>query len=132
MNLIKQSIIKLAYSWVSKKHDDYLDQIKWLDEDAVALDDFLKSESGKKFISMMGVNANRSLTHLMNAKTADEIQSVKAQAKVWQAIGSNLSTMRLKRRDASTRKLSKEKLEEIFSKMVSGSIQVNRHSMRSV
>ena len=130
MNLIKHFIIKLAYSWVAKEHAQNMDELNWLNEDSIALDDFLKTESGKKFHAMMGVNATRSLNGLMSAKTEDEIRSVKAQAKVWQTLGSNLASMRIQRKDPKERKLSKEKLEEIFSQMVSGSIQVSRHSMR--
>ena len=130
MNFIKYFIIKLAYSWIAKKHSEELDELKWENQDSINLDDFLKTESGKKFHAMMGVNATRSLNGLMNAKTEDEIRSVKAQAKVWQTLGSNLSSMRIQRKDPNDRKISKEKLEEIFSKMVSGSIQVNRHAMK--
>ena len=130
MNFIKYLIIKLAYSWVAKKHQEHFDEVKWENEDSIALDDFLKTDSGKKFHAMMGLNANRALNGLMNAKTEDEIRSVKAQAKVWQTLGSNLSSMRIQRKNPKDRKISNEKLEEIFSKMVSGSIQVNRYAMK--
>ena len=130
MNSIKQFIIQLAYGWVSKEHEKFCDDLDWKKEDSLALDDFLKSESGQKFLAMMGENSNRALRQVMSAKNDEEVRSVKAQAKVWSSLHGNMKALRLQRKDPKATKLPPEKLEEIFSKMVSSSIQVTRHAMK--
>ena len=130
MNFIKLFIIELAYKWVSKRHEEHHEAVEWSKEDSIALDSFLKTDSGKKFLGMMGQNANRALQQVVDEKDQNKIEGFKAQAKVWNALKSNLTSLRVQRRDPKSSKLSPEKLEEIFSKMVSSSIQVTRHSMR--
>ncbi len=130
MNWLKLFIIQLAFGFAKKIHAEYIEAVKWEDNDAANLDEFLRTDSGKKFLGLLGENANRSLQQVLKSSSPEELASVKAQAKVWNAIKTNLEVLRVTKRSPKNNKLTKDQLEELFCKMVSSSMGVTRHAMK--
>lgn len=126
MNIFTEYIVKFAYGLVRKRLHQEHEFLGWDEEDSAALDDFLKTASGKKFLGMLGENSNRALQQVMTAKNPDELNNIKAQAKVWQSLRGNMEMLRMKKRDNKIGKLTNDQLEEMFSKMVCNSIKVTR------
>ena len=145
MNFIKQFIVKLGLKWVDRDQviawaytlvkqpvDTYLGELKWEQQDSLALDEFLKTESGKRFLGVIVENKNRSLQTVLNAKDQNEVEKIKGQANAWIALRSNLEVLRKPVKTEHKDKLSPEQLETAFTRVMNSSIQVtnSNHAVR--
>jgi hypothetical protein len=96
MNFIKRYLVRLGLSLANKDEviswsmtmikeplERYFDEIKWDADDAVVLNDYLKSESGKRFLSVITENKNRALQGVLSAKDPAEVEKIKGQATAW-------------------------------------------------
>jgi hypothetical protein len=143
MNFIKQFVIRLAMKWINKDEvigwamvlckepvKEYFNAIQWTQDDSVVLNDYLKTESGKRFLAVIVENKNRSLEAVLTAKDPSEVEKIKGKAAAWIALRSNIEVLRKGVKSTDTDKLTPEQLEQAFSRIVSSSIQVTNHSVR--
>ena len=126
----RDEVISWAMTMVKEPMNEYFESIKWEQSDAVALEDYLKSESGKRFLNVISENKNRALQQVLSAKDPNQIEEIKGKASAWIALRSNLEVLRHHRGVTNTDRLSPEQIEDAFSRIVSSSIQVTGHSVR--
>jgi hypothetical protein len=143
MNFIKQFVIRLAMKWIDKQEviawamvlvkepvNEYFEAVHWSQDDSVVLNDYLKSESGKRFLNVIVENKNRALQGVLSAKDPNEVEKIKGQATAWIALRSNIEVLRKGVKSTNTDKMSKDQIEDAFSRIVSSSIQVTNHTVR--
>jgi hypothetical protein len=143
MNFIKQFVIRLAMKWIDKQEviawamvlvkepiNEYFDAVQWTNTDATVLNDYLKTESGKRFLSVIVENKNRALQGVLSAKDPSEVEKIKGQATAWIALRSNIEILRKGVKATNTDKMSKEQIEEAFGRVMSSSIQVTSSAVR--
>jgi hypothetical protein len=126
----KDEVISWSMTMIKEPLERYFDEIKWEKSDADALQDYLKSESGKRFLAVITENKNRALQGVLSAKDPNEVEKIKGQATAWIALRSNLEVLRKYRDMTQTDKMTPEQIEAAFSRVVSSSIQVTNSNHR--
>jgi len=129
MNLLfRKFIIKLALSYVREPVASYYEEIKWDNDDSNALNDYLKSDSGKKFEKMMTWNSNKVLGRVTRAQK-EELDDIRAESKAWRALGQMLTMLRVPKKDIKDLRLTEKRSEEMFAKMVNNSSRINTNAI---
>lgn len=127
MKFFKRILIKTAASMVARPVAEYFSSSDWDNDDATALKEFLSSHTGKKVQQLMFNNSAKCCTNII--KKDGNLDEAKAESKAWLSLIRMLQMLTIQKKDLTDNKLSNDKLDEIFSNIVSNSSKVTGNTI---
>jgi len=128
MNIFKRFIIKLAASYVRQPVLDYFAEINWENDDSTALNDYLRTDSGKKLIKAMAWNSVKVASEVTKVAKPD-LADIKAESKAWKSMARMLVMLSASKKEIADRKLTETRLEDMFAKMVNNNSRINSNAI---